>query len=84
MVANDGVSAYRVFEALNDSGLSSDNGTSAAGATCSIYRQLNIMLPPGLTVLRFIAARLVTTNAASATIHLNAYLIPPGRFGRIS
>lgn len=84
VTSNDGTSVFQIFSATNEAGLASDNGAAAAGSTCTLFRVFQIMLPPSVSKVTFLASRAVTTNAATATINLSGYLIPPGRFGRIT
>lgn len=84
LTSNDGTTVYQIYADTNEAGLNSDNGAAAAGSTCTIYRPISLMLPPSVSKITYLAQRAVTTNAATATINLMGYLIPPGRFGRIA
>lgn len=53
-----------------------------AGAQVAINRTLKLVLPAGLSALRFGATRLVGTNGATFVGGLLGYLMPPGQITR--
>jgi hypothetical protein len=85
-ITNAQGNAFRIFAAQGDgtSTLNGDNQAGGIGKAISIWRRHDLIIPPGTSSLSIGCTRADTTNAINFQVDVVAYLIPPGRIGRLS
>ena len=85
-ITNAQGNSFRIFSAQGDgtSTLNGDNQAGGVGKAISIWRHLDLIIPPGTSTLSVGCNRADTTNAINFQVDVVAYIIPPGRIGRLS
>lgn len=83
-LANSGSTGFLLAKYLGAPLIGDNSLATAVGDGCVINRDLNLVIPPNTNALRFSVTRDVVGNAASCTINLSGFLIPPGGIGRIT
>jgi hypothetical protein len=82
-VSDAGV-VYRLGTFLSAALVGDNASTSGAGVNVVINRLLGLIIPPNTKSISLSAARSGNTNAATATIAISGFLLPPGGIGRLA
>lgn len=82
-VSTSGV-VYRLGTFLSAALIGDNATTSGAGVNVVINRNLGLIVPPNTRSISLSAARSGNTNAATATLAISGFLLPPGGIGRLA
>ena len=82
-VSDAGV-VYRLGTFLSPALIGDNATTSGPGVNVVINKHLGLLVPPNTKSISLLAARTGNTNAATATLAISGYLVPPGGIGRLA